>query len=295
MITHPIPPAPAPARNRAVWQRDDLQLEDELRLAVFSTGRRDAQAPVVVLVHGMGHWTQAAWDYVAAGLAPTHRIVAFDLPGFGESAKPDLAYSLDFFTRTLATLVERLGLERFALVGHSLGGLIAASYAAAHPERVRLLGLIDPAGFLRTPKLVLKIAGSRPVIWLFGKIRPSRTFVRRTFSSAVVDPTVIAEDYHERAFALSQDRSMTRAFASVYANSMKAFIGIDALHARLAAFRGSTLIVWGRNDSFVPIGGLRSARATYPQADVLELADCGHCPNLEFPERVVERLRANGA
>lgn len=291
MIPHTIAPAPARARPRATWQRDDLEVSRELRLAVFTTGRTDAGAPTVVLVHGMGHWTQAAWDYVARELAPTHRVVAFDLPGFGESAKPDLAYSLDFFTRTLAALVDRLALRNFALVGHSLGGLIAAT----HPQRVRLLGLIDPAGFLRTPKLVLKIAGSRPVLCLFGKIRPSRKFVRRTFSSAVFDPTTIPEDYHESAYARSQDRAMTRAFASVYANSMHAFLGIDALHARLRTYGGPALIVWGREDAFVPIGGLTAARAVYPQADILEIERCGHCPNLEYPDRVVERLLANGA
>ncbi len=294
MIPQAIPPAPASAA-RAVWERHDLDVGDGVRLAVYTTGRRDPEAPVVVLVHGMGHWTQAAWDFLASRLGATHRIVAYDLPGFGESSKPDVAYALSFFTTTLATLVDRLGLERFALVGHSLGGLIAAAYAAEHPRRLRLLALVAPAGFLRTPALVLKIAGSRPVTWLFGKIRPSRGFVRRTFTGAVFAPSSIPEDYHDRAYALSQDRTMTRAFASVYANSMRAFLGIDALHARLAAYRGPALLIWGRDDRFVPIGGLAAARATYPQADVLEIEACGHCPAMEYPQLVADRLLAAGA
>lgn len=290
----PQPTAPAPAAVPA-WERTDIGLRSGVRVAVFSTGLRDAAAPTLLLVHGMGHWTQAAWDSLAPLFSTTHRIIAFDLPGFGESDKPDVAYSLEFFEETVGGLIEALGLEPVALVGHSLGGLIAGAYAAAHPERVRFLGLIDPAGFLRSPALVLKIAGSRPVVWLFGKLRPSRGFVRRTFSSAVFAPERIAEAEHERAFALSQDPTMRRAFASVYANSMRAFLRIGELHARLAAYRGPALIVWGREDRFVPIGGLATARLVYPQAGVLEIEACGHCPNVEFPELVAARLRAEGA
>ncbi|GAC1309031.1 MAG: hypothetical protein NVSMB21_15090 [Vulcanimicrobiaceae bacterium] len=272
-----------------------MALDPDVTLAVFTTGRESPEAPTIVLVHGMGHWTQAAWDFVAAALAPTHRVIAFDLPGFGDSSKPDVDYRLEFFTRVVDALANALALERFALVGHSRGGLIAAAYAAERPERVRVLGLIDPAGFLRTPALVLKIAASRPVVWLFGRIRPSRGFVRRTFAASVFDAAIIPTDYHERAFALARDRALIRAFASVYACSLRAFVRIDALHARLAAYRGPVTIVWGREDRFVPIAGLAAARRVYPGADVLEIANCGHSPNLEVPELVVRRLIDAGA
>ena len=291
----PQPTAPAPAAIRTAWERADVTLQSGLRIATFSTGRRHADGPTLLLIHGMGHWTQAAWDSLAPFFSTTHRVIAFDLPGFGVSEKPDVAYSLDFFAETVARVIDELRLDRVALVGHSLGGLVAAVYAAAHPERVRVLGLIDPAGFVRSPALVLKIAGSRPVVWLFGMLKPARSFVRRTFSSAVFDPEKISEAEHERAFELSQDPAMRRAFASVYANSMRAFLKIGELHARLATYRGPALIVWGREDRFVPIGGLASARLVYPQAGILEIQACGHCPNVEYPELVAARLRAEGA
>jgi len=295
MFPHPSAAAPTTVSTRANWRRQRVTVGNELTLAVFTTGLTEPTAPTILLVHGMGHWTQAAWDFVAAALAGTHRVIAFDLPGFGDSEKPNIAYSLAFYTATLRGLVENLQLDRFALVGHSLGGLIAAAYAAAHPAQVRLLGLIDPAGFLRTPTLVLKIAGSRPVTWLLQAVRPSRGFVRRTFASAVFDPRTIPPDYHERAFALSQDRSVTRAFTSVYANSMRTFISLDAVHACLTTYAGPVTIIWGRDDKFVPVSGLAAARHVYPQADVLEIANCGHCPNMEFPALVAARLVASGA
>jgi len=287
----PQPTATAPARSpRATWHIRPFTTAAGIELAIFTTGPTNASAPVIVLVHGMGHWTQAAWDGVAAGLAATHRVIAFDLPGFGASAKPMRAYSLEFLIATLHEVVEALVPERFSLVGHSLGGLIAAAYAADHPARVRHLALIAPAGFLRTPKLLLKIAGSRPVSWLVGKVRPSRSFVRRTFTQAVFDPAAIAEDYHEHAYALARDPAVASAFASVYANSMRSFIAIDALHERLRRYGGPALVIWGREDRFVPIAGLTAARRVYPQAEVLELTPCGHCPNMEYPALVAERL-----
>ena len=172
--------APAPKRRRAVWRCGTVEL-DGIALATFEAGCIEIDAPTVVLVHGLGHWTQASWDFLAAELEPTHRLIAFDLPGFGASAKPATGYTLEFFVRAL---------ER--VVGHSLGGLVAAEFARRRRGgELRLLGLIDPAGFLRTPRLALRIAGSRPLTWLHRTIRPTRRFVRRTLETAVYDPDSI--------------------------------------------------------------------------------------------------------
>lgn len=293
LTSHASGAAPGPPRAR--WRRTDLALERGLRVALFEAGRTDTEAPVVVFVHGMGHWTQAAWDFLAAHLEETHRLVAFDLPGFGDSAKPEATYALDYFAMALREVVERCRLDRFALVGHSLGGLIAAKYASLHPADVRLLGLIAPAGFLRTPKLALRIAGSRPVSWLFRRIRPSRRFVRRTFTSAVHDASSVPEDYHAHAYALSQDTAMTGAFVRVYAGAMRELLRMDALHGELRRYTGPVSIVWGKQDRFVPIRALPATRRVYPQADVLEIERCGHCPSIEYPELVARRLLACGA
>lgn len=285
---------PAAPRPRAAWRRDALAV-DGIELAVFEAGRTDAAAPVVVCVHGMGHWTQAAWDFVAAELAPTHRIVGFDLPGFGDSAKPHVAYTLPFFARAVGAVVAARSSAPVALLGHSLGGLAAALYAASAPERVGLLGLVAPAGFLRTPALVLKIAGSRPMRAIARRLRPAPSFVRRTFRNAVFDPATVPADYLERAVALSRDPAMLFAFADVYANAMGEFVRLRDLHARLGAYAGPTLLIWGRDDRFVPVKGLEAARAVYPQARAIVLERCGHCPTIEAPDAVVAALRAAGA
>jgi pimeloyl-ACP methyl ester carboxylesterase len=285
----------APQLARAAWRERRLTVPGVPGIALFEAGRDDANAPVLVLVHGMGHWTQAAWDLLAAEFEATHRIVAFDLPGFGASDKPRAAYTLAFFGGVLDAVLRATVTGPFALAGHSLGGLIAADFAARRPADVRTLTLIAPAGFLRTPKLVLRVMGSRPVTALMGAVKPSRGFVIRTLETAVDDPRTIPDAHRERAVELAADPALTRAFLGVYAGAMKEMIHMRELHARFAAWRGPTLIAWGRRDRFIPIRALAAARAVYPGADVLEIERCGHCPNLEAPGLVAARMRALGA
>jgi len=292
LISQTTTDRPAPERTRAAWRAGSVRTSDGFAIATFEAGRTDDAAPVIVCVHGMGHWTQAAWDFVAARFEATHRVVAFDLPGFGASEKPRIAYTLDFFERVLGEVIEaRAPDARVVLMGHSLGGLIAARYASQQPERVALLVLVDPAGFLRTPSLVLKVAGSKPVRALVARIRPSAAFVRRTFRNAVFDPATIPEDYLARAVELSRDRAVIFAFADVYANAMGAFIRLRDLHARLARYNGPTLLVWGRDDRFVPVRGLATARRVYPGAHERVIDACGHCPAIEHPAILAAAMR----
>ncbi|MBD5657652.1 MAG: alpha/beta fold hydrolase, partial [Candidatus Eremiobacteraeota bacterium] len=143
--------------------------------------------------------------------------------------------------------------------------------------------------------LALRVAGSRPVTWLFRRVRPSASFVRRTFRQAVFDPATVPEDYYLEACALAANPEMTRAFVRVYAGAMHELLHMRTLHARLATYRGPALIVWGRQDRYVPLRALAGARNVYPHAEVLEIERCGHCPNMEYPDLVAARWRAGGA
>jgi pimeloyl-ACP methyl ester carboxylesterase len=296
MVTHANVPAPA------AWRPSTMVMPAGERIAIFEAGVAGSDAPVVVLVHGLGHWAGAAWDALAARFAGTHRIVAFDLPGFGESDKPDVAYTLAYFTDVLARVVActratagPVADGTFALVGHSLGGLVAANYAARYPQQVRALALLDPAGFLRTPKIVLRVAGSGPVSWLFRTIKPSPGFIESTLDQSVYDPRSVSPEVRARAIELSQDPALTRAFARVYSGAMQEMLHMRALHRFFATWSGPTLLVWGKDDRYVPFAGLAHARTVYPQARILAIEHCGHCPAIEYPELVTRALRAIGA
>jgi pimeloyl-ACP methyl ester carboxylesterase len=274
----------------AHWRRSDVAFQGS-RLAVFEAGPPETETPPIVLVHGLGHWTQAAWDRVAALLEPSCRIVAFDLPGFGESGKPDARYPTSFFVSAIRTVVEARDASGCVLAGHSLGGLAAASYASHYADELTQLTLIDPAGFLRTPGLLLRIVASKPVSSLF-QIKPTRGFVRSQLYRSVYDRNALSESTIEHAYRLAEDPQMRRAFARVYSDALREFLDLPALHAGLARYTGPASILWGREDLYVPIAALENARAVYPQADVTVLERCGHCPNIEYPAVIANKLAA---
>jgi pimeloyl-ACP methyl ester carboxylesterase len=290
-----FPTPPAGPRRRATWRKRSIRVDAKTDVTVFEAGLSEPDAPAILLIHGLGHWTQAAWDFVAAELEATHRVVGFDVPGFGESSKPKVAYDLAYFTHAARAVVAATGLRNFALAGHSLGGLIAANYAATYPGDVRLLVLIDPAGFVRTPKLLLRIVGSRIVTGLMGAVRPSRGFIRHTFNTAVYDPASLDETMHAQMYARAKDPAVVRAFARVYRDALKEFLDLPRLHRTFAQYEGPVLLVWGKQDRYVPIRALEAAKRVYPRAAVTVFERCGHCPSIEYPRELAARLREAGA
>jgi 2-hydroxy-6-oxonona-2,4-dienedioate hydrolase len=99
----------------------------------------------LVLLHALGE-SALDWRWVLPALSRTHRVYAVDLPGFGYSGKPSAEYSSAFFARFVGAYLDALGLERAALVGNSLGGLVALRLALSEPARVSALGLVASAG-----------------------------------------------------------------------------------------------------------------------------------------------------
>jgi pimeloyl-ACP methyl ester carboxylesterase len=262
----------------------------QTNVATFEAGSSEPGAPAVVLLHGLGQWTDAAWGRLVPELSPAFRYVACDLPGFGASEKPDRSYDLPYFRRVLDDLVGAFALQRFALVGHSLGAFLAADYAGAHAERVTQLALVAPAGFTRVPRqLVYALAGSFAG-WLFTR-RPSRRFVVRTLARSVVDPSVLEPALVERTYALTGELGLRRAFAGVYAGALRTFANPRPFHAAFARYRGPVFCAWGAQDRFIPVAGLDAVRAVYPHAQTCLLQHCGHLPMLEEPARLGAELR----
>jgi abhydrolase domain-containing protein 6 len=261
-------------------------------LAAYETGNDASGAPAVLLLHGLGHWTDAAWGRLVPHLDPALRYVAFDLPGFGASEKPDVRYDRAFFRRTLDAAAEALGLQRFALVGHSLGGFIAADWAGAHPDRVTHLALIAPAGFSRSPRHLFYALLAHGAARRLSALRPSKRFVERILHRAVADPASIDAAHVERAYELAQELAVRRAFAGVYAGALETFMGTRAVVHTFGRYAGPVLCGWGEHDSYIPITSLRDVLHVYPQAVVLRLRRSGHIPMIEEPERLSAELRS---
>lgn len=271
------------------WCASSLQAGD-VRVAAFAFGNTAVDTPTVVLVHGLGHWSEGAWGKLAPYLDPSLRYLAFDLPGFGASERPAASYDLRYFAAVLGAVVDVAGLARFALVGHSLGGCIAAEYAGDHAARVTHLGLIAPAGFGRTPRhLAYGLAAilARPLLTRL----PVRGFVRPGFRRAVVEADAVDAQTLERAYAMFADRNVRDAFARVYASIPAMYARRRRLHARWARYTGPVFCAWGRHDRYIGLGALRDVLRVYPHAATLVLERSGHLATLEEPDRLGAALR----
>jgi pimeloyl-ACP methyl ester carboxylesterase len=281
---------PHPAIAAVAWRADRIRAAGT-EIACFTTGATAPDAPAVLLVHGLGHWACAAWDRIAPGLDPAWRIVAIDLPGFGASERPDARYDLPFFRAVVADVARQSLPERFALAGHSLGGMIAADFAAAEPSRVDKLALIAPAGFANVPSFVVRVLGSGFVKRLFRR-KPAAGFVERTLRNSVADPAHLDSAVVAQAVTYAADPLVRRAFAGVYGGAMQSMRDLPALHRRFATYRGPVFIGWGRRDRYIPVRAMENARRVYPQAVTQIFEASGHVVMDDEPAALAAALRA---
>ncbi len=258
----------------------------EMAMVAGGTGR-----PLVCL-HGLGG-TKASFLTTIADLAgDDFRVIALDVPGFGDSVKPIGApYDAKWFARTVVAALDALEIDRADLVGNSMGGRIAIETGFQHPDRVGKLVLLSPAlawlrdrpwaPFLRLvrPELGLLQPTPRPLV---------EQIVRRLVPGAQEGWTAAGVDDFLRAYYEPRGR------AAFYAAARNIYLdepGGDAgFWKRLTTLQAESLFVWGREDTLVPIAFMRHVQDALPGARHLEL-DCGHVPQLEAPSQTHRAAR----
>jgi len=126
----------------------------------------------VLCIHGLTANCRC-WDTIAEALWPGHRVLAMDLRGRGLSEKPPTGYSIDHHCRDIGALLDDLGVEKAALMGHSLGAYISLAFTAQNPDRVERLVLVDGGGKLSEEQTAKVFAGIKPSLDRLGQIFPS--------------------------------------------------------------------------------------------------------------------------
>jgi pimeloyl-ACP methyl ester carboxylesterase len=244
--------------------------------------RASPQAPTLVFVQGFG--ADALWQWVpqAESFARRHRVLVPDLLWFGGSSSTSRDFSLDHQARALLALLDRLEEARVQLVGISYGGLVSFQLAAAAPDRVARLVLVD------SPGCAYRRADLDALLARFGKQQASDLFVPRT--EADVDQ-LMALAYEDPPWV--PGFAKRQVLAQLYGDHRDEKVALldtllASLDARPACERTArpTLLIWGRGDPVFPLEiGERLARALGEKA-TLEVIDAArHAPNLEHPER----------
>jgi pimeloyl-ACP methyl ester carboxylesterase len=201
----------------------------------------------VVLVHGLGG-SRRWWSPLMPALAVHRRVYALDLP------RPSRGTPPSGWSTWLASWLDCVGLERADVVGHSLGGIVAAEFAAAYPKRLRRLVLVAPAGIPCGRGLIgraLPLAGALADLggWL---------------------PMVVSDAV--RAGPVAVVRAIS-------------FVSTRDLRTELSAVRAPTLLLWGDRDRLVPVR-VADEWQRILQASRIVYVSCGHVPMLEAPEKV---------
>ena len=260
-----------------------VQLPDGRRLGVRRWGSR---GPTYVLLHGLLD-SSAGWSEVAERMP--HRCVAFDLPGFGASDQPTRP-RISAYADDLAAAIRALGLRRFVLVGHSLGGAVAAALAERLPNRVTALVLLAPAGFGRIALAeTISIPGVREVARLVLPLAlANRSSVRTGYRAMVGNGHEPEPDVVERV-AASADALVPGAVAATRA-VVAAGLSKRAFHRRGLAYDGRVLALWGDRDRLVPVSHARGVTAALPQAEIEVWAGMGHHPQRERFDRLLDVL-----
>lgn len=261
-------------------QRDIAAGGVRLRVIEHGTG-----SPVVFL-HGV-FFDHSTWAGVVRLLSRRFRTVAPDLPGFGASEKPTAtrySYSVSAFTEAVADLYAGLELGRSAVVGHALGGAVALTLAARHPELVSRLVLVDAlcypvAGHLRRRVLISPLVGDLLFKQLLGRTAFCTVIQRYLVSPRAPLPKERLDRYYA-AFNTPAARGSALA-------ALRATTDTRPLIAQTGKVQTPTLVVWGRRDRVYPAGfGQRLSREI--RGAGFELLDTGHAPQEEQPEALAE-------
>lgn len=295
-----IPSRQLPARRRAAraagedygrsalpsWR--DIDWREHLRHADVG-GRRlnfvDIGVPdgdALILIHGLsGRW--ANWLENIPFFAQDRRVIAVDLPGFGDSEMPAERISITGYARCVEELCEQLDLGRADIVGNSMGGFVGAEMGIRYPDRVDGLVLVSAAGIsivnLRRDPLIaaakmLAAAGAASAAQRRAVLsRPAWTHA--AFSIVFRHPTRMPRELlYEQMLGAGKDG---------FVPAMEALTSYDFTD-RLPEVGARSLVVWGENDMLVPVGDAYEFERLIPDARALVLHDTGHCAMLERPD-----------
>jgi pimeloyl-ACP methyl ester carboxylesterase len=250
--------------------------------------------PPVVFIHGLsGSWQN--WLEQLPVFARDHRVIAFDLPGFGASEMPTEPITIAGYGRCVDALLDELGVGSAAVVGNSMGGFIGAELAIQFPARVERLVLVSAAGLTIEHQrnehvlTVLRTLDKRLAAYIGWVASRSDTFARRPRARQLLFGII----------ARRPDRLPGPLVAEQIRGSGKpGFVpALDALtnypiRDRLGEIACPTLIVWGTQDKLVPVRDADDFERLIPNARKVVWPDTGHVAMLERPEAFNRLLAA---
>ena len=250
---------------------------DGLKVHYKETGPQGA--PALLLLHGFGSSLQA-WDDWSVKLEQKYRVIRLDLPGFGlTGASPDHDYSEEKDLAILTHFANKLGLDKFSVIGHSMGGKMAWSLAAAQPDRVQALVLMAPDGFPETKDIGTKPYEVPAIMGLIKYVLP-KYLVRKSIEPAFAEADALNDALVNRYYDMLRAPGvrgaiLERSNQTIYTDPVP----------RLKAIKAPTLLIWGEQDQMIPSTNAQSYATVLSNSTTVLIPKLGHLLQEEQPEK----------
>ena len=223
------------------------------------------------LVHGLGASAER-WSFVAPMFERRYRLIIPDLIGYGRSDKPVVDYTPEFLAEFVKSLLGCLGVEHTHMMGSSMGGQVAAVFAAENTRMVDRLVLTSPSGMMERTTPALNA-------YIMAALYPSKSTVRESFiemsASSEADPEIVD----------SFIRRMTQPNAKMAFMSSLLGLKNSRLDGRLGRIAAPTLVVWGSHDPVIPIPHAAEFVAAIPGCRFYRMEGSGHTPFVDSPAK----------
>jgi 2-hydroxy-6-oxonona-2,4-dienedioate hydrolase len=240
----------------------------------------------ILFIHGLGS-SSIVWRDIPQALSEQFHTICVDLIGFGGSDKPLLNYTISYFSQFVKSFLRQIGIndsDKVTIIGHSLGGYIAADYAIENKEQIEKLVLIDSSGMLDRPTSLLEqyldAAMETDPISRYSK-------VKKVFEGLMSQPFRLLPIITDIFISVIEKPGAKHAFESAFRNSTATSINME----RLEKIKDlPCLIIWGEKDDLIPLEHIDRFRQILKDADTIVIDDAGHSPFVEKTAIVYQKL-----
>ena len=255
---------------------------DNLQINYYEGGPADAET--IVMIHGFGA-NRDNWLRFARHFTERYHVIALDLPGFGESSKADANYDVGSQAERLQAFLKALNIEKAHLIGNSMGGHIAALYAARHPEQVLTLALLDNAGVTSPKKSEMfeRIERGEPNPLVVRKAEDFDKLMNFVFVSPPPLPDSLKRHFAEQSMANQEH------YDRIFVQLRERYIPLEPELPKISA---PTLLLWGEQDRVLDVSSIEVMKPLLQKSSVVIMKDCGHAPMIERPEETAAHYQA---
>jgi pimeloyl-ACP methyl ester carboxylesterase len=242
----------------------------------------EGKGPVLILLHGVCA-SLHTWDGWVDRLKGHYRILRLDIPGFGLTGPPTdpSVNTKDGAVNLFEKIVNEMKLEKFYLVGNSLGGYIAWNYTLKNPEKVEKLILIDSVGFEQKLPGIIAFA-SNPVIRPFARYTMPRFLIDMSVNQVFGDKSKVTEELKDRYFELLMREGNKGGTVDVFTEFRR--MNNKDISTGIKDIKPPTLVMWGTKDEWIPFKYFEHWKRELPNAKFIQYEGAGHTPMEEIPD-----------